>query len=193
MAYQIPKIEPTAVVAGDRIQWTKDFSDFPAGTWTLTYYLLSRTTAGPPISFAATASGSTHSIDVTAADSAAWPVGEVFWQAFVTSGTDRKLVGEGRIEVQANPAGDTVLQPIDMRSWARRCRDNLRDVMEGKASRDTIRYVMQAVGRSEDKFTWEDIIAALSYFEGLVQGEEEAEAIERGDVGKKNIVIRFNT
>ena len=32
-------VEPTEVYAGSTWRWKKDFSDYPAGTWALNYYL----------------------------------------------------------------------------------------------------------------------------------------------------------
>lgn len=189
MAFTIPDIEPQAMVAGDRLQWTKRLADFPAASWTLTYYFRSRLNAIYDFGIVAVASGNDFSVDQPPSTTAQWNPGDYSWQSFVSAAGDRKLVGSGALLITENPSDST--SPIDGRSWARRCRDNLRDVLEGKAQRDTIRYVMTAVGRSEDKFTWEDIIGAISYFEGIVLQEEAAESAARGEASGKNVFIRF--
>lgn len=188
MSFNIPTVEPLTLVAGDRIQWKKTLSDFPAPTWTLTYYLAPRAGIASE-TITAIADGTRHSVDVAPAVSAQYAPGDYSWQAFASTTGDRKLVGEGLLTILPDPSV-MVTAPVERRSWARRCRDNLRDVLEGKASRDTIRYVMQSVGRSEDKFTWKDILEALSYFEGLV-AQEDAENPATGTSDKKNILIRF--
>src|SRR3990170_3975155 len=50
----IPTIEPSEIVAGDTLKFKKSLSDYPATTWTLTYYLLK---SGTQITFSGTAEG----------------------------------------------------------------------------------------------------------------------------------------
>lgn len=192
MAFTIPTIEPIQIAVGDRLQWTKHLPDFSPADWTLTYYLrgVKGVPGFEPINIAATTSGNLFSVDVAPSVTEFWIPQLLFWQSYVSKSGDRKLVGSGRMDLLPNFAATD--EPYDGRSWARRCRDNLQLVLEGKASRDTIRYAMSAAGRSEEKFTWEDIIAALSYFQGLVAQEEAAEEAARGGSSKKNILIRFN-
>ena len=39
MAAEIPTTEPTSIIAGDTLAWTKSLADYEASLWTLTYYL----------------------------------------------------------------------------------------------------------------------------------------------------------
>lgn len=101
MSAPIPTQEPVSARAGDTWRWTRDLSDYPAPTWALTYVLYSSTAL---FSIAATASGSTHSVDVPPATTAAYPAGRYDWVAHVSNGIDRFQVGTGVITVLANMA-----------------------------------------------------------------------------------------
>jgi len=189
MAFSIPEIEPQRVYAGDRLQWTRDFSDFPADEWTLTYYLRSDK-AGGQIDIVATADGDEFSVDVSPDTSAAYVPSTYYWSAFVSSASDRKLVAQGRMEVVQNPSD--IYDPTDGRSHARRTLDSINAVIERRATSDQQRYVFQAVGRSVDKMPIKDLLDFRDYYAALVSQEEQAEAIARGEGTGKNVFVRFN-
>ena len=46
MAITIPSVEPLAFRAGNTIKWKRSESDYPAGTWTLTYYIRQKNGTG---------------------------------------------------------------------------------------------------------------------------------------------------
>lgn len=96
----IPTIEPTAVTAGDTVQWTRTWSDYPASAgWVLSYTFIGPAT----LTITATASGDDHAVAVTAAHSALWAAGSYIGQAYLTNGSERHTV-EPRLllEVSAN-------------------------------------------------------------------------------------------
>lgn len=190
MAFVIPEIEPVRIYAGDRIQWKRtNLDDFPATSWTLTYYLRS-SAAGGQIDIAATAVGADFSVDIADTTSASYIPGVYYWSAFVSTAGDRKLVGQGRLEILTNPSD--VTGPVDGRSHARRALDAIEAVIERRASSDQQRYVFQAVGRSVDKVPIADLLKFRSYYAGLVRSEEDAEKIGRGEATGRNVFIRFN-
>ncbi len=190
MAFVIPEIEPQEIFAGDRWQWKRtNLSDFPATTWTLTYYLRGNF-AGGQVDLAATADGANFEIDVDPAITATYTPGVYYWSAFVSSTDDRKLVGQGRLTVKPNPVDIT--QPTDGRSHARTVLDALNAVIERRATTDQQRYVFQAVGRSVDRMPIADLLKFRDYYAGLVFAEEQKEKVARGEATGKNILIRFN-
>ena len=73
--------EPTTIIAGDSVAWTKSLADYPAPTWTLKYRLVRE---GKSIEIVATASGSDHAIAVLPATSAGWLPGDYKWVAMVS-------------------------------------------------------------------------------------------------------------
>lgn len=185
MAASIPDIEPTEFIAGDTLAWTRDLSDYPATTWTLNYYL-----TGPSrITIAATASGRTFSISKSATTTAAYAPGVYDWQAFVTSGSERYKVADGRIEILENPA--TAGKNYDTRSINKQILDALEQTALNNAGRGEMQYRIEAAGRTHIFYTHADLITAIEKYRGWVKAEEDARKIARGENTGKDILVRF--
>jgi hypothetical protein len=192
MAFTIPEIEPLKVTAGDRLQWKRtDLSDFPADEWTLTYYCRANVASGS-FEITAAADGDNFEVDVSPATSAEYIPSIYYWSAFVTAitGSDRKLVAQGRLEIVINPSD--VTGPVDGRSHNRRTLDSINAVIENRATHDQQRYVFQAVGRSVDKMPIADVLKFKDYYQTLVNQEEQAERVARGEASGRNVLVRFN-
>lgn len=187
MPAEIPFKEPTEVIAGNTVAWTKDLSDYPAGTWTLKYYLRGPAT----IDIIAMASGTRHSVSVSAATTAAnWPPGTYKWQSFVSSGSDRYFVDKGEIVVVLNPATSTLT--FETRTKAKVILDALDQAILENAGRPEQSYTIQAAGRQHTYKTMADMIIARDKFAAIVKQEEDAKKIMRGENTGKNILVRFN-
>lgn len=187
MSASIPSIEPTEIIAGDTIAWTKDLSDYSAAdSWVLTYYFL-----GPQKqTVIASASGSEHSISIPATTTATWAFGKYKWTAYASKSGARYKVGEGTIEVVQNPASVTGF--TDARTPARRILDALMVTMEQSAGRPEQSYSLQAAGRSFSFRTLADLMTAIQFWQAEVKRETDAEKITRGEGTGKNIFVRFN-
>lgn len=94
--------EPTSIIAGDTVAWTKTLDDYPAPTWTLTYRLVKD---GKSFEIVAAASGTDHAVSVLPAVSGAWAPGEYRWVALVSDGTNRYTADEGIVTIRPDPAG----------------------------------------------------------------------------------------
>lgn len=190
MAFTVPEIEPTKVTAGDRLQWKRtDLADFPASEWALTYYLRSDQANGT-IDIEAAADSDDFSVDVSPTTSAEYIPAVYYWSAFVSKSGDRKLVGQGRIEIVVNPVDVTI--PVDGRSHARRTLESINAVIEGRANTDQQRYVFQAVGRSVDRMPIADLLKFRDYYSALVRSEEMQEKIDRGESAGNHVRVRFS-
>ncbi len=165
MAVEIPTIEPTTAIAGDTWEWTKDFTDYPASTWTLTYYARSRE---GEFNFNATADGDTHAVTVAAATTAAYKAGRYGWTAVVTSGTERHTVGAGHLVVTPDPANTGAGH--DPRSHARKTLEAIEAVIEGRATMDQQRYTIG--GRSLDRTPLKDLLEFRTQYRALVNSED---------------------
>lgn len=186
MAFEIPFEEPTKFAAGDRVQWKRALTDYPISEgWTLTYYLRGKF-QHDPLDIEASTSGSDYSVDLSPDTTAQYVPGIYHWQAFVSKSGDRKPIGSGTIEV--TPDFSQISQPYDGRSHARICLDSILAVIKGRATHDQQRYVMQAVGRSVDKMTVDDLLKLRDDFLAEVKAEEGAANGGKG----KNVLIRFN-
>jgi hypothetical protein len=169
---------PSSLTAGDTWEWTRDLADYPAGTWTLTYYL---TKSGTVLTAAATADGTTHEVSVAAATTAAYGAGRYRWQARVTNGTDVFTVEEGWVEVLPNPATFTG----DPRSTSRQLLDAINCFLLGNAT--TAQQSMTINGRSISRWSLPELTAWRDKLKGEVRAEEAGEAAGLG----RNIKVRF--
>lgn len=180
----IPTVEPLEWAAGDTVQWTKDLADYPAGTWTLAYYF--RGAAGG-LAATATASGTTHAITITAAQSAVLAPGRYAWEAYVTSGSVRHRVGGGTVLVTRNlaatPAG------FDARQHCEKVLDAIEAVIEGRATRDQQSYSI--AGRSLQRMPVADLIVLRDKYKFEVAELRRAERIAQGLGTKSRILVRF--
>lgn len=186
----IPTIEPSSFIAGDTVQWTRDFSaDYPPATWTLTYYF--RGTVKKTV--VCTTSGSLHLATILAADSANYPPGDYFVFARVSDGTSTYTVLDGKtITVKENPAAGSSAQ--DRRSHVKKMLDAIEAMMEGNASREEAGYEITAPGMTSRRIqfcTKVDLIAFHSHYKQLYQQELNAARIAQGIAPKNKVLTRF--
>lgn len=183
----LPTWEPTRISAGDRWLWERqDISDYPAGTWTLSYAL---SKSDKLITLTATASGSYHRIDVSAATTAAYPAGRYTWAAYVTSGSDRRQIGSGEIEVRPNLAAQT--NGADSRSFARTMLYAIEAQILGRATAQQSDMVsMQIAGRGLQRDP-----AALAKlratFKAEVNSEKAADRLNQAMGGGPRLLARI--
>lgn len=175
----IPENVPAELTAGDLWQWTRDLEDYPAGTWTLTYYFLN---GEEKFSAAGTADGTTHSFSIAAATSADYKPGNYKYFGRVVNGSASYTVEEGWIEVLRNPAA---AGNFDARSWARRTLDAIEATLEGKASSDQL--AMSINGRSISKIPPRELMDWRDRLRAEVREEDQADNAGLG----RNIRVRF--
>ena len=93
--------EPTTIVKGERIEWTKSYSGFPADEFDLEYRFRG---AGGGVNVAATADGNSFVAELTADLSDNVTVtGKHRWQAWLTETADATntfVIDEGTVEVK---------------------------------------------------------------------------------------------
>lgn len=179
--------EPTRITAGDRWLWERqDLSDYPAGTWTLTYSLVN---ASKQITLTAAASGSYHRIDVAAATTATYPPGRYAWAAYATSGSDRRQIGSGEIEVRPDLA--TATSGHDGRSFARTMLDAIEAQILGRATQQQSDMVaMQIAGRSMQRDP-AALIKLRDRFKADLASETVAARLASGLGGARRLLVRM--
>lgn len=178
----IPTKEPTSVTAGDTITWLIALPDYPATDgWALNYAL--RGAAGN-IDITATASGADYLVEITAANSAAWPFGNYQWTKYVEKGAgaslERVTLGTNTIIINRNWAA--VTGSIDTRSHARKCLEAIEAVLEGRASRSDAEYEIDTgSGRRRLKsLTVEELLKFHSHYQQFVRQEDEQARLNAG-------------
>lgn len=133
----IPLNEPLALRAGDTWVWRReDLTDYPAGTWTLTYYFRAPTAN---FQIVASASGVAHAVSVAKGTTAGYTATRYKWIASVDNGTVRVTVDQGELLVQPNLA---VAGNLDDRSHARKMLEAIEALLEGRATKDQQSYTV---------------------------------------------------
>jgi hypothetical protein len=179
MTTDVATVEPREVVAGDTWEWEKSFSDYPATTWTLTYYLRSRESEA---SITAAADGTDHLVTVAKATTAAYKAGLYEITGFVSDATERFQVYRGLLNVLPDPANQGAGQ--DPRSHAQKTLDAIQAVIENRATKDQQAYTIG--GRSLQRMEIKDLV----YFEGIYQAKVNGEERKRTGRGSK-VVTRL--
>ncbi len=179
--------EPFDIVAGDRVQWKRSFTDYKAADdWALTYYLVHQTNA--KITIAAFADGDDHVVDEAPATTTAWPAGQYKWQAFVTKGTDRYKVDECSIKIETNFASSSVTT-FDDRAHCEKVLAAIEAVIEGRATIAQEGHTIQ--GRTLIRTPFEELVKFRIFYKAEVRRLKQAERMKNGLDGGAHIRVRF--
>lgn len=183
MARSVPTTEPTQARAGDTWDWTKEYPDYPASTWTLSYVFFN---ASGVISITASAAGDTHSVDVAPATTSGYTAGRYDWTSSVTDGTDVYQVGSGAIDVLPDLSAST---SYDGRSHARKMLDSINTILEGRGTAGDLDLVRaDRGGRSLERG---DLLKMRNHYAALVRQEDDAQKIANGESPSRLIHVRF--
>lgn len=170
-----PIIEPTQLVAGDTLTFTRGYSSYsPADGWALTYSMIAD---GQSESWTTSDNGDgTHLTLVTAATTANWYPGVYIWQAFVTKTVERHTVNTGSIEVLADYAVLTDGQ--DTRSHAKRTLDIVELAIEGSLPDAVSSYSIGS--RQVSVMSGDELRAWRDYYRREYANEQRKRRVARG-------------
>ncbi|WP_444891773.1 hypothetical protein ACJJIQ_00055 (plasmid) [Microbulbifer sp. ANSA003] len=155
--------EPTVMIAGDSISWSRTLTDYlPEDGWTLTYRLVS---VGKSYVINTTADGSAHQVALTSADTAAWLDGEYSLVAWVENGTDRYTIGSLRVRIKPDPTS----ADYDPRSHAEKMLEALRELLQKKAGSG--KQAVTVDGQTVTFNTWDEMVQAEKYYTGKVKAQ----------------------
>jgi hypothetical protein len=184
MSYTVPETEPDVLYVGDTWKWTKDLSDFPASTWTLTYNFISSDSGAANVTVTASADGDTHSVSVAKATTVGYAAGDYKWFSTVDDGTNRYQLSNGSTVVKPDPASDT-----DARSHVKKVLDAIESTIEGIASKEQQSYSI--AGRSLSRYTPSELYDLKREYEALYQKELQEERISNGEGAGRTVKVRF--
>jgi hypothetical protein len=170
---------PQELIAGDTWSWVRAFGDYPAPTWTVTYYFENK---DKQFSAVATASGTDQLITITAATTSAYPAGRYRWYARAVNGAEAHTAESGWVEVTADPSASGVR---DHRSWARRTLDAIEATLEGRASNDQLAMTINSRSISRTP------ISELTQWRDKLRQEVRADEDESGGAGR-DIKVGFS-
>lgn len=175
-----PANASTGGVAGDTWAWTRNYGNYPAPTWTATFYAEMK---GSQFSSVAVPVGTTQSFSIAAAVTAGYKIGHYKWWIRVTDGTSSYVIEEGWLDVTADPAAAGTR---DQRTWARRTLDALECTLEGRATSDQL--AMTINGRSLSRIPLQELLAWQDRLRNQVRTEEQGATGGSG----RNIKVRFS-
>jgi len=189
-AANAPEGEPTQIVVGDYLQWTrKDIAqDYPPATHSAEY--VARITGGgaSEIKLAATETDGYYLFSVDSTTSAEFTAGYYHWQLEITqtSSGNRIVIDRGEFEAIA----DLDVNQSDPRIHAEIMLAKIESLLEGKADSDVGSYSI--AGRSLNKLTFDELISARDYYKSEVNKFRRQELIKRGKASQNTIKVRFS-
>ncbi len=184
--------EPTQIVKGERIEWTRTFFDYPATLWTLEYRYRG---AGTGIDVNATADGTDFNCVITAAASGSFGgTGKYHWQAWVVeiaTAANTFIVDEGTVNIR--PGFSTSSQAAyDMRSLEKQILDAINSTLLNTATNDQMEYEIEtpAGRRKIKKMSRTELITLQKHYAGIVSRQNAAERVRNG--GQFGTQVRIN-
>lgn len=187
MSIEIPTIEPSSVRAGDTVTWLKSLANYPASLWTLYYRLVSPTAK---IDITATASGDSHLVSVLPATSDEWIAGDYAYVAWVSDGTDRVTLGQGKITVLPDLAALTAAGH-DTRTHAKKMLDAIDAALLSLSSGERMAVVEAEVQARRFKYDFTGLMNLRNLFAAQVRAEENAERVSLGLGSRNKLNVRF--
>lgn len=188
-AAQAPEGEPSEVVVGDYIQWTRSDlnTDYPNDEYTATY--IARITGGgnAEIQLAGTAYNDKYLFTADSATSADFVPGYYHWQLEIVRNSDsnRIVVDRGAFTAIV----DLDVGGADPRTHAEIMLTKIESLLEGKADSDVANYSIQ--GRSLVKLGIEELITWRDYYRAEVEKLKRIEQIKLGRRVSSTIKVRF--
>ena len=182
----IPTKEPTSFRVGDTVKWTKELIDFPAPTWTLTYFFRG---VNGVFDIIATASGTVHAVTVSDTITVGFNAGCYFWSAVANDGSETCTVDNGESEVLVDLSVENA--GFDGRTDIQKTFESIESVLLGRASNDVSSYTV--AGRQLARTSIEDLIKLYDKFKQLRRQEIDKQRLESGQATNRKVVTRFTS
>lgn len=179
--------EPQFIYAGDTVQWTRSSSDYPAGSWTLTYVL-----RGPQVyTFSAAADGNDFLVTLTATTTAAWVAGWYLVEAYVTDTESQRfpfLPRFAQMNIRANPQVNPQGDP-QARGWIYAAFAATEEAILKLTSRQVTTASVN--GQSYSIQDVEKLWRMRQKYSEEIRRIEQTERLSAGLGANKNILVRF--
>jgi hypothetical protein len=174
------------IVAGETLNYVATAADYPASAgWVVTLEI--NPIAGGTVSrVSSTASGDDHLLQVSAATTAGWTVGNCSWQTWVEKAGERYVLEEGVLRVRGSLIGAAA--GTDIRSQAQKALDDANAALAAWTPTQK-RY---RIGSREMEFNSPaDIISVISHWTAAVQREQAAAAMAAGRPNPRKLQVRM--
>lgn len=182
----IATTEPTELRIGDTWQWRREdlSSDYPATSWTLTYYFRNATHY---FDVAATADGVHFAVTVAKATTAGKSAGDYSWIAVATSATERFEVDSGTLTLLPDYSAAAV---YDYRSFAAKLLAAVETELTARGSSGQLDLVNAALDSRSLTRSQGGLITLRSQLVAEVKREEAATATANG-TSRNRLQVRF--
>lgn len=182
----IPTTEPAELRVGDTWRWRReDLTDYPAPTWTLTYYLRNSTSF---VNVVASADGVSFAITVPRATTATYTAGDYTWVAVVADATNRYEIGRGRITLLRDYA---TAAAYDGRSFAEKLLAAVEAELTSRGSSGQLDLVNAALSDRSLSREAGGLITLRSQLISEVKREKASEQMRNGE-SRNRLMVRFN-
>jgi hypothetical protein len=174
--------EPTTIVKGERIEWTKSYCDFSAEEYTLEYRYRG---PGGGINVTATADGSDFNAVVAADVSDNFTAtGKHRWQAWLTEIADTDntfVVGEGTVEVKEGFTSAS-LAAVELRTPEKIALDAINAALANAATSDQLEYEIStpAGSRRIKRMSRTELIELQKHYSAIVSRQNLQEKLKNG-------------
>jgi hypothetical protein len=181
-----PTKEPESLRVGDTWTWRRDdLSDYPASTWTLTYYFRN---ASAHFDVIATADGDAFAVTVAKATTAARTAGIYGWLATVSDGTSRFEVDGGQVTLLPDYG---LAAALDDRSFAAKLLAAVEAELTSQGSSGQLGLVTAALDNRSLTRDHRGLITLRSQLVSDVQREQAVAATKRDGVNRNRLMVRF--
>ena len=180
---------PALIFAGDTVKWNEPATpDYNSASWTRTVSIRHRTDADALNIVGTAAAGGGWDFTITATQSATLGTGTVWFQDYVTAGSERFTVGTGSMEVQANVAVTT--GAFDGRTQFEKDLDAIRAEMRARIEGGSVQEY--SIGnRSLKKMPMADLIALETKLKADVSREVRRKRMAQGLDSGRAVYVRF--
>lgn len=183
--------EPNTLVLGDYWSWKRDdlATDYPIGTYALTYEFHSDSGGGGTKKFTLTAveADDTYYIESASSTTTGYAVGDYVWEAYITktSSSNRIMVDSGRTSITENLANTNA----DLRSHAKKVLDALEAVIENRATMD--QSSMSIAGRSLSRMSVDELLTFRNRYKAEYLKEIKLARIKNKQGSGNTIKVNF--
>ena len=183
--------EPNTLVLGDYWSWKRDdlATDYPVGTYALTYEFHSDSGGGGTKKFSLTAveADDTYYIESASSTTTGYAVGDYVWEAYITktSSSNRIMVDSGRTSITENLANTNA----DLRSHAKKVLDALEAVIENRATMD--QSSMSIAGRSLSRMSVDELLTFRNRYKAEYLKEIKLARIRNKQGSGNTIKVNF--
>lgn len=181
---------PSQITQGERAEWSKSYSGYPADEFDLQYRFRG---PGTGLDVDGTADGTSFDITLTAADPAFNVVGTYHWQAWLTEiadSTNTFIVEQGTITIKAGFV-DGETGDLDLRSAAQIAIDTIDAAMLAFATSDITEYEIStpAGSRRVKRSDKEQLTNLRKQYAMIVSMERTRDRLRNGGKLMKSIPI----